>query len=71
MAKQGIRAVMSYSPSSVCSPSRASIFSERQVGALDCIRGNRVALAQELPALPNLNFVQELQKVSVESILLL
>ena len=39
---------MSYAPSCVCSPSRASIFSERHVGVTR-IRGNKVGSDHELP----------------------
>lgn len=62
MASQGIRALMSYAPSAICSPSRAAIFLERHVGVVDCIRGNKVAETQEMLPLGNsLGFVQELK----------
>ncbi|KAH9251534.1 hypothetical protein BASA81_010565 [Batrachochytrium salamandrivorans] len=63
MASQGIRAVMGYSPSAICAPSRASIFLERHVGVVDCIRGNAVSEVNEMLPIPGtLQFVSELQR---------
>lgn len=63
MASQGIKAVMAYSPSAICAPSRAAIFLERHVGVVDCIRGNAVSETNELLPIPGTRpFVSELQR---------
>lgn len=63
MAAHGVRATMSYSPSSLCGPSRSSIMLERHVGTLDCMRGNFNINQYEMmkPAGYDTGFVEELK----------
>jgi arylsulfatase A-like enzyme len=68
MASQGIRATMAYSPSALCAPSRASIFQERHLGIVNCIRGNRKSETNELDQQQGVpNFVQELQTAGYDT----
>ena len=60
-ANQSVRSSMSYAAAPLCSPTRSSIFLERQVG-VNLIRWNAAGHILELPQIDNDSFVHDLKR---------